>query len=123
MHMATGLLNMQWPIFKIEHSRKESAHWAVDVTARMYACWLSSRLRCNFWTAFIMSYRLYIYIWPIQNNENIALIKFWVACQPTTDFVSTLYIFIIFSADYPRQTRKELQFLVYICLDEDIKYT
>ncbi len=44
-------------------------------TAQMYACWLSGWLRCNFWTAFILSGRLYIYIWPVKINENVGLIK------------------------------------------------
>ena len=48
------------------NSKKESAHWAVDVMAQMYACWLSGWLRCNFWTVFILSGRLYINIWPIE---------------------------------------------------------
>ncbi len=31
------------------HSQKQSAHWAVDVTAQMVPCWLGSWLNCNFW--------------------------------------------------------------------------
>ncbi len=31
------------------HSQKQSAHWAVDVTAQMVPCWLGSWLNRNFW--------------------------------------------------------------------------
>ncbi len=31
------------------HSQKQSAHWAVDVTAQMVPCWLGSWLNHNFW--------------------------------------------------------------------------
>ncbi len=31
------------------HSQKQSAHWAVDVTAQVVPCWLGSWLNCNFW--------------------------------------------------------------------------
>ena len=60
---------------EVVHSKKESADWAVDVTAQIHACWLNGLLRCNFWTAFILSGRLYLYIWPIENNENVTLTK------------------------------------------------
>ncbi len=67
------------------HSKKESAYWAVDVTAQMYACWLS------IWTAFIWPCRLYIYFWPIKTNENVGLMKFtgveWII---TADGISLL---------------------------------
>ncbi len=35
------------------HSHKQLAHWAVDVTAWFYVCWLSSWLKCNFSAAYI----------------------------------------------------------------------
>ncbi len=31
------------------HSQKQSAHWAVDVTAQVVPCWLGSWLNCNLW--------------------------------------------------------------------------
>ncbi len=34
---------------KEPHSQKQSAHWAVDVTAEMVSCWLGSWLYRNFW--------------------------------------------------------------------------
>ncbi len=36
------------------HSQKELAHWTVDVTAQIYACYFSGWLRYNFWTAFVL---------------------------------------------------------------------
>ena len=54
------------------HSKKELAHWTVDVTVQLYAYWLSGQLRCNFWTAFILSDRVHICIWPVIINENAA---------------------------------------------------
>ncbi len=32
---------------------------------QLYACWFSGQLRCNFWTAFILSGRQHICIYPI----------------------------------------------------------
>ena len=31
------------------HSQKQSAHWAVDVTAQVVPCWLGSWLNRNYW--------------------------------------------------------------------------
>ncbi len=31
------------------HSQEQSAHWAVDITAQVVPCWLSSWLKRNFW--------------------------------------------------------------------------
>ena len=31
------------------HSQKQSAHWAVDVTAQVVPCWLGSWLNHNYW--------------------------------------------------------------------------
>ncbi len=31
------------------HSQKQSAHWAVSVTAQVVLCWLGSWLDCNLW--------------------------------------------------------------------------
>ena len=36
-------------LFTALHSHKQSAHSAVDVTAQVVPCWLSSWLNCNFW--------------------------------------------------------------------------
>ena len=74
-YLMQNFLNSKERYLAVLHSKKESAHWAVDVTAQMYACWLSGWLRCNFWIAFILSVRLYIYIWPIKNSKNVGLIK------------------------------------------------
>ncbi len=41
------------------HSQKQLAQWAVDVTAHVYACWLSSWLRCNFSAADVQSNTTY----------------------------------------------------------------
>ena len=43
---------------KCQHSQKELGHWTVDVTVQNYACCFSGWMRCNFWTAFILSDRL-----------------------------------------------------------------
>ena len=53
VEMAKLLINLIPDFWKL-HSKKELAHWTVDITVQFYVCWLSIQLRCNFWTVFIL---------------------------------------------------------------------
>ncbi len=53
------------------HSQKQSAHWALDVTAQLVPCWLSSWLKCTFWPVLILVTQVY----------HLSII--WVSCFRT----------------------------------------
>ena len=40
--------DLGWSFMPTNHSQKQAAHWAVDVTAQMVPCWLGSWLNCTF---------------------------------------------------------------------------
>ncbi len=52
------------------HSQKQSAHWAVDVTAQKVLCWLSSWLSCNCWPG-IYKCKPVSCIWTAESSLNL----------------------------------------------------
>ena len=73
----------QWIMFDTScfpllfNSQKQSAHWAVDITAQVVSCWLGSWLNRNFW--------LVLGLWTqlaFQPSERKIT---WVSCINTVD--------------------------------------
>ena len=48
------------------HSQKQSAHWAVDVTAQLVPCWSNSWLKRNFWL-----------VWELWKSGNLVTTSSW----------------------------------------------
>ncbi len=55
-------VTISYTILKIshscQHSQKQSAHWALDVTAQVVPCWLGSWLNCNLWLVLSQTQKL-----------------------------------------------------------------
>ncbi len=88
-----------------KHSQKQSADWAVDVTAQVVPCWLGSWLKCNFWPVLRPLTQVYftftglditciscfktVNSGDIQSRERkITRVSYIWACQSSLDLIS-----------------------------------
>ncbi len=76
-----SLLPLNYSLAHVPHSHKQSAHWAVDVTAQVVPCWLGSWLNRNFWL--VLGQRAQLAIQFIQLDIT------WVHCLYVADSGNT----------------------------------